>query len=160
MVALLGLCLAAQVRVAIPGTDVPATLQSLAVLLIGLTLRPVVALSATAGYLTLGLIGAPVFAMTTGLLGPTGGYLIGFLLAAIVMSVLRVRSPFPTYLRLVCAGAAGLAVLFTCGVTWRVIWLGMDWSAAALTSVAPFIGKALVELFLAAGAASMVSRRA
>lgn len=160
IVATLGLCLAAQARFPIPGTDVPATLQSLAVLLIGLTLRPQVAFWATLGYLVIGFLGAPVFASATGLLGSTGGYLFGFVLAATVISVTRTRSRSSTYFRLVCAGALGLTVLFACGVSWRVAWLGMDWSAAALTGVAPFMVKALVELFLAAGAALMMSRRA
>lgn len=160
MVAALGLCLAAQVRFPIPGTDVPATLQSLIVLLIGFTLRPAVAAGATLGYLAIGLLGAPVFASATGLMGSTGGYLIGFVVAATVMSVARPKRLSPGYFRLVGTGAMGLILLFACGVSWRVTWLGMDWSAAALTGVAPFVVKASVELFLAAGAASMMSRRA
>jgi len=79
------IALAARVSLAIPGTPVPATLQTLAVLLAGALLGPRGGVASVGAYLMAGLAGAPVFAAGGGavyLLGPTGGYLLGFLPAA------------------------------------------------------------------------------
>ncbi len=76
------IALAARMSLAIPGTPVPATLQTLAVLLAGALLGPAGGVASVAAYLAAGLAGAPVFAAGGGaisLLGPTGGYLLGFL---------------------------------------------------------------------------------
>lgn len=76
------IALSARLQFPVPGTPVPATLQSLAVLLSGGCLGSWGGLLAVLTYLSAGLTGAPVFALGGGpasLLGPTGGYLIGFL---------------------------------------------------------------------------------
>ena len=148
--------LAAQVRVPVPGTEVPMTLQLLAVLLTGLSLSPKEAAAVLSIYLAVGTLGLPVFSPgSTGLVGPTGGYLVGFIPAAWVMSTLRGQRR-GTVARLLGAGAIGVAVVFFCGIGWRLAWLNGDWRLALQTGLFPFALKAMVELGLAAALAVTV----
>lgn len=75
----------------VPFYPVPLTMQTLAVLLVGGLLGPRLGASAVAGYLAIGLMGAPVFHNGLGgfavFAGPTGGYLVGFLPAAFLMGL-------------------------------------------------------------------------
>jgi biotin transport system substrate-specific component len=76
------LALSAKIQLPVPGSPVPATLQSLAVILAGSLLGPWGGMTSVAAYLAAGIAGAPVFAFGGGpsyLMGPTGGYLLGFL---------------------------------------------------------------------------------
>jgi len=144
--------LAAQVKVPLPWTDVPMTLQSPAVLLAGLALSPAASVAAMVLYLCCGAAGLPVFTPgSQGLAGPTGGYIVGFVAAAWTIAVLRggLNAPAP---RMVAAAFCGMCVLFACGVCWRAVWAsayGVDPGVAALTGLAPFIPKALIEIGLA-----------
>jgi len=141
--------LAAQVRIPVPGTEVPMTLQLLGVLLAGLLLPPSQAAAALSAYLILGTAGVPVFSPgSTGLGGPTGGYLVGFIPAAWLMSVLRGRADAGVS-RIIWAGTVGVAVVFVCGIGWRIAWLAGDWRLALQTGLLPFALKAMVELCLA-----------
>jgi biotin transport system substrate-specific component len=141
----------AQVRIPFPGSDVPYTLQSLAVLVTGLTLAPSAAAAATILYLACGVAGLPVFTPgSAGLFGATGGYLFGFAFAALTISL--VRGPSTSTVRLIVAGSTGLVVLFACGLAWRYVYaiiFGLDAGALLATGVVPFIPKAIVELLLA-----------
>ena len=87
-------------KIAVPFYPVPMTLQTLLVLFIGLTYGRILAPLTVALYLFQGAIGLPVYANGGGvvyLLGPTGGYLIGFLVAVIILSQLCLlyTSPSP-----------------------------------------------------------------
>ena len=90
VVAAVGL-LTASAYLSVPFFPVPLTMQTLAVLLIGGMLGPVLGASAVAGYVALSAAGAPVFHNGLGgpvvVAGPTGGYLIGFIAAAFVMGL-------------------------------------------------------------------------
>jgi len=141
MVALL-----AQVRV--PLTPIPMTLQLLGVMLAGFWLPPVSAGAAMLLYLLLGVAGLPVFAFgSLGLVGPTGGYLVGFLVAAVAISAMRGRSR--SWARLLFSGALGALVVFGLGVLWQVSVFGWSLSTALGLGVTPFVPKAVVELGLA-----------
>lgn len=143
------LALSAQVRVLVPGTDVPMTLQPLAVLVIGLVLPPGQALSAVVLYLVCGTFWLPVFAAgSAGILGPTGGYLVGFAVAAWVVSALRGAGGAATA-RLAVAGTVGMVIIFALGVSWRAVWLGGDLTVAVATGLIPFTAKAVLEVALA-----------
>lgn len=143
--------LAAQVRIPVLGTVVPMTLQLLAVLLAGLMLRPGPAAGAMLAYLALGTLGLPVFcAGSLGVMGPTGGYIVGFVGAAWLVSVFR-GDESAGAARLLVAGAIGLIVVFAIGVGWQVVWFGGDLRLAVATGFLPFVMKALVELLLAVG---------
>lgn len=150
--------LAAQMRFPIPGTEVPMTFQLLAVLLVGLSLSPKQSAAALSAYLLLGSVGLPVFSPgSIGVWGPTGGYLVGFIPAAWLISVLRGRGGSGAW-RHLGAGAVGIALVFVCGIGWRVAWLAGDWRLALQTGLLPFALKAMVELCLAVALVTMAHR--
>lgn len=150
--------LGAQVRIPVPGTDVPMTLQPLAVLLAGLLLSPAAAVSAVAIYLAAGTLGAPVFAAGSGgLSGATGGYLAGFLVAAWAVAGLR-GGPSASFARLVLAAAVGMFCVHALGVLWRTMFFGGNLGLAISTGFLPFVMKTGVEVFLAGTIASQVRR--
>jgi len=152
-------CLGAQVRMPIPGTDVPLTLQLLAVLLTGFALTPARATTAVLLYLLGGAAGLPVFAPgSAGLIGPTGGYIVGFVAAALLVSVLKGGGE-AGFARLLAAGAVGTVAVFAVGVGWRVVWFGGDARFAVVTGLTPFVVKAVVELLFAVILVSMVRAR-
>lgn len=141
--------LGARVRVAIPWTDVPMTLQLLAVLLIGFSLEPALALGGMLTYLACGTAGLPVFtAGSLGLPGPTGGYLVGFVLAAWVVSNLRGGRAAGVG-RLLLAGVTGVASVLVPGVLWHAAFVGGDVWLSVDMALVPFVPKAVVELLLA-----------
>lgn len=153
------MALAAQVRIPVSGTGVPMTLQSLAVLLCGLSLTPPRAVAAMLLYLGCGTLGLPFFAGGLGgLLGPTGGYLIGFVVAAGVVSSLKGNGQV-RFLRAVLAGLMGMVVLFAIGVGWLVVWLGGNVKLAIATGLVPFAVKTLVETLMAATLVGLWQRR-
>lgn len=152
------IAIGAQVRVPLPGTDVPMTLQPVAVLLAGLMLTPGTAVSAMVLYLAAGSLGAPVFAAGSGgVLGATGGYLVGFVAAAWVVSKLR-GGPAAGFVRLSAAAATGLLCILTLGVLWRTAFFGGNFGLAFSTGFLPFVIKAGVEILLSASIASRVRR--
>lgn len=147
--------LGAQVRIPVPWSDVPLTLQVLAVLSTGLMLPPAGAVAATLLYLVCGVAGLPVFAVgSAGLAGPTGGYLVGFVLAAGLVSALR-GGREAGFGRLLAVSAVGSLVILALGALWRVVlacaWglFGGDTGLAVTTGLMPFLAKTVVEVFLA-----------
>lgn len=141
------MALGAHVRVHVPGTDVPMTLQLLGVLFTGYVLSPRRAAAAALLYVAGGTVGLPMFAPgSEGLAGLTGGYIVGFVVAAWMLSVLT-HGGSHGLLRLAGAGTAALAVVFALGVGWRIALLG-DVRVAVLTGFVPFALKAVVELIM------------
>jgi biotin transport system substrate-specific component len=149
---------AAQVSIPLPFTPVPFTLQPMVVLLGAAALGSRLGASAQVLYLVAGLAGLPVFAASpvlpqgvARLLGPTGGYLMSYPLAAFLTGYMAERGLDRRYLTSVSAMAAGLAVIFTCGVLWLAF--GMPHagvSAAVASGLVPFLPADIVKLFLAA----------
>ena len=151
---------AAQVSVPLPFTPVPFTLQPMIVLLGGAALGSRLGLASQILYLLIGLAGAPVFAWSPvlpqgllRLLGPTGGYLMSYPLAAFVAGALAERGFDRRYLTSACAMAAGLAVIFTCGVIW-LAWFARPAAAglelALSTGLYPFLPADLIKVAIAA----------
>ena len=112
-------------------------------------------------YLAAGLAGLPVFAASptlpqgpARLLGPTAGYLLSYPLAAWVAGVLARRGLDRRYLTSVVAMAAGLAVVFICGVLWLALFApGADTrslDAALAVGFYPFVVADVIKLCLAA----------
>ena len=133
--------IAAGAFVAIPVGPVPFTLQVLFVLLAGMVLGPRLGAASVVAYLALGLL-APVFAGGASgfgaLLGPSGGYLWGFVLAALVTGLVSLTGA-PTLLRLVGAGLLGLVPIYVLGTLWLALQLHMSAGTALATGVAPFV---------------------
>lgn len=147
------LVLASQIAIPLPGTPVPLTLQPFVVVLGGLLLGPLDAAAAMVIYLVAGAAGLPVFAPMGApglarLLGPTGGYLLAYPVAAAVAGWLGAgRERFATRL---LAAAAGILVLYAGGLAQLVIITG-SLAAATLLGVVPFAAADLVKSIVAAG---------
>ncbi|MDN7024403.1 biotin transporter BioY [Methanoculleus sp. FWC-SCC1] len=125
--------------ISIPFIPVPLTLQTLFVMLAGITMRRY-AVIPVAGYVLLGALGLPVFHNGTAglgmLLGPTGGFLIGFIAAALVAGLAYEQKN--EYLRIAgLAAASGVIYLF--GTAWLSYSASLPLLQAALLGVAPFI---------------------
>lgn len=150
--------LGAQVQVPVPGTLVPMTLQLAAVLATGCFLSAPLAMLAMTLYLAAGTAGLGVFAAgSVGLAGVTGGYLFAFVPAAGTISLLRGRHAGA--LRIMLAGACGVAIALSMGAWWQASWLGLNWDVALRMGVWPFLSKAMVELGLACAAYRIVEAR-
>ena len=153
---------AAQVRVPLPGTPVPMTLQTVAVLLSALTLGPWLGSASMVLYLLLGMLGTPVFAAavwTDGVFfGHTGGYLIGFVLAqpAIGMAA-RLSTVKSVWLRCLLATVAGNAVIFGCGLIWLSAWLDIGLTQTLELGLWPFMIGMVLKTGAAAGLGGITS---
>ena len=153
---------AAQVSFSIPFTEVPFTFGPMAVLMSGLALGPRLGLLSQVLYLTAGMLGAPVFAMSplpqgvARLIGPTGGYLMSYPIAAFVTGYLAERGFDRRLVTSVLAMLAGLAVIFTCGVLWLGLFARTPSSGPLGISVAldagfyPFVVADILKILVAA----------
>lgn len=139
-------------RVTIPLEPVPFTFQVLAVLLAGMLLGVRDGALSQLAYVGLIALNLPLDARALGsaaLLGPTAGYLYGFIPMAFVTGWLVERHARETWQRWL-AGAAGVVVLYACGVAGLMVSAGMDLEAAWAAGVAPFLVFDLVKAALAA----------
>jgi len=116
------LAIAAEVRVYVPFTPVPYTLQTFFVLLAGAALGPRLGAVALSSYLALGAVGVPIF--TGQWLGPTTGYLVGFVAAGWLIGTIARRVERPTMLRIVLAMVLGDVVLLVLGAAWLAFGVG------------------------------------
>lgn len=117
------LVLAAKIRV--PFWPVPLTMQTFAVLSIGAAFGPMLAGATLLGYLALGAIGLDVFTSSSAtsyglayMLGGTGGYLLGFLMAAMLLGLLARQGWDRHPARMLAAMLAGQVLIFAPGVLW------------------------------------------
>ena len=141
---------AAQIMVPIPGSVVPATLQGLAVLVVGGVLGPVGGLMALLIYLAAGAAGLPVFAPiglpgVSRLLGPTSGYLLAFPVAAMVTGALARRQSF---LRCLLACLIGMVIIHVGGIAMLSIMSGG--LTVPLKATSPLMLADIVKVVLAA----------
>ncbi len=152
---------AAQVSFPLPFTPVPFTLQPMIVLLGGAALGSRLGASSQILYLAAGVAGLPVFAHSpllpagaARLLGPTGGYLIAYPVAAWVVGALAERGFDRRYLRSVVAMTAGLAVIYGCGVAWLAFGTrippALGVRAALIAGAGPFFFADVVKILAAA----------
>jgi biotin transport system substrate-specific component len=146
-------------------TPVPLTLQDLAVLLVGLALGPTLGFSAMALYLAEGAIGLPVFnphglGGVAQLLGPTGGFLFAYPLAAAAAGTI-VRMVRSARLQWAVAAVAGIAfslILFAFGAGWFSKEMHLGAAATWHMAVAPFLPGAILKISAAAAIYSSLRR--
>ncbi len=147
------LLLAVSAQFKIPLYPVPVTGQTLVVLLIGMTYGPRLGGITVAAYLFEGALGLPVFAGGAAgvavLMGPTAGYLFGFLLAAIAMGYLAERGMGRTVVSTIAAMVIGNCVIYLCGALWLANFIGFAQAIAA--GVLPFLYGDALKLVVAAG---------
>lgn len=117
-------------KVQITTVPVPVTLQMLVVMVIGAAYGPRLAGATLAAYLALGAQGLPVFAGAVAgpayFAGPTGGYLLGFFLAAVAVGTLARAGWDRSPLSMAAAMAVGILCVYVPGV----VWLSASWGAA------------------------------
>ena len=155
---------AAQVSIQLPFTAVPLTLQPTIVLLGGLALGSRLGSASQILYLAAGIVGLPVFAASgvlppgpLRLLGPTGGYLMAYPVAAFLTGYLAERGFDRKYVTSVIAMLAGLLVIYAFGVTWLGLFArtvegaAPGINAAFFAGVYPFVIPDLIKLAIAAG---------
>ena len=139
----------AQVALPVPFSPVPMTLQGLAVIVVGGIFGSAAGAGALVLYLVAGIFGAPVFAMgSSGLvrvLGPTGGYLLAFPVAALVAGAVGERG---NLLRSFLAALLAMFVIHVGGWAWLALGLGGE--KAVAMGVAPFLVQDSFKVVLAA----------
>ena len=151
--------IAAQISVPLPFTPVPFTFQPMVVLVGAAALGSRLGMASQILYLALGIAGLPVFAASpllpqgaARLIGPTGGYLMSYPLAAFVAGSLAERGFDRRYLTAVLAMVCGLAVVFAGGLLWLTIASrpAGGFSAALAAGFLPFIVPDLLKILVAA----------
>lgn len=146
---------AAQLSFPLPFTPVPFTIQPMIVLIGAAALGSRLGALSQILYLMLGIAGLPVFAFSPELpqgvlrlMGPTGGYLMAYPLAAFVTGLLAERGLDRRYLTSILAMTVGLSVVFAGGVLWLASGVGM--SAALAVGLYPFVIVDVVKIVAAA----------
>lgn len=141
-------------KVQVPFFPVPMTMQVLVALLIGAAYGPRLAAITLGAYLAQGAAGLPVFAGTPEkgiglayMAGPTGGYLLGFLLAAITTGWLSERGGDRNPWRLAATGLAGIAAVYVPGLLWLGTLIGWDQPVLAY-GLWPFVPAEVLKLAL------------
>jgi biotin transport system substrate-specific component len=156
-------------KLKVPFYPVPMTMQTLVVLVLGAAYGWRLAVATVGLYLLQGALGLPVFADTPErgiglpyMMGPTGGYLVGFVVGAYVVGVLAERGFGRSILGMFAAMALGHLAIFVCGYAWlaalvgpKAAWVGGVVPFFAATALKTALGTALVPAIWA-----MVDRRA
>ena len=141
-------------QVTVPLKPVPITMQTFAILLIGMTYGSRLGAITMIVYLTEGAAGLPVFAGGTGgyihLFGPTGGYLWGFILAAFVIGWLAEHGWGKTFITTAAAMLVGNALLYIPGLLVLKGVLSLGWEETLASGLMPFLIGDSLKLLLAA----------
>lgn len=142
-------------QVAVPLIPVPVTGQTLAVLLVGATLGAARGAISLGLYAVLGIVGLPVFSdFGSGLpvvLGPTGGYILGFIVSAALVGWLSERAWERQVLKALATFAAGTLVVFAIGLPWLSVSLGLDLTQTLNAGLWPFLVGGAIKTAIAAG---------
>lgn len=149
------ICILGPLSIPIPFSPVPISMTNLAIYftiyVIGMKYGTISCLI----YLLLGFVGVPVFSAFTGgpakLLGPTGGYLFGFIFMALICGFFIDKWPSRLYLHLI-GMVLGTAVCYLFGTLWLAYQAGMSFQAALMVGVIPFLpgdlGKIIITMLI------------
>lgn len=147
------LALSAQVAVPLPFSPVPVTTQTLVVVLAGAILGSRLGALSVLVYLAEGMVGLPFFAKGGAglayLRGTTGGYLVGFVLAAVLVGLLVERGFGQNVRTTVLAMLLGNLALYSTGILWLQAVLQISFNKACMLGVVPFIMGDLYKLGVA-----------
>jgi biotin transport system substrate-specific component len=157
----------AQVSIPVPGSPVPVTGQTLAALLVGTTYGARLAFSTFATYLIAGIAGAPIFAPSATsanhgldrIMSATGGYLIGMLVASLVLGYLADRKADQKFLTSYPALLLGEVTIFGFGLTWLHYSLDLSWSATISAGLTPFIFGEILKVAIVGTTLPLIWRR-
>ena len=154
----------AQIAIPVPGSPVPVTGQTLAVYLIGTTYGARLGFATFSTYLLAGIAGAPVFApaATVGLArltGATGGYLIGMLVATLILGALADRKADQKFKTSFPALIFGSVIVFTFGLIWLNVSLNLTWAQTISAGLTPFIFGEIIKIAITATSLPLIWRR-
>jgi biotin transport system substrate-specific component len=162
LVALGTAVLALSAKINLPLPYVPMTLQTLVVLVIGAAYGWRLGAVTVAVYLAEGATGLPVFAGPMGglapLMGPTSGYLIGFVAAAFATGWLSERGWDRSMLLLFAAMAIGHIIILGCGFAWLAFGMKLGVGKAWSVGIAPFVAASLIKNALGAALVPAIRR--
>ena len=159
-----GMCLLTlSAKLQVPFYPVPMTMQTLVVLMIGMAYGRVLGTATVAAYLLASAAGLPVFAGTPErgiglayMMGPTGGYLLGFLISAWLMGALAERGWSNSFPLAAVAMIVGHAVILGAGFAWLAALLGVE--KAITVGLLPFLATTAVKCALGAVAVPPIWR--
>ena len=137
-------------KIQVPFWPVPMTMQTFVVLVLGVAYGWRLAGATVLLYLAQGALGLPVFAAGGGpayMAGPTGGYLVGFLLAAVAVGWLAERGWARSWTSTLAAMLIGTAIIFACGIAWLSTLIGLPKAIDA--GLMPFLLSEAVKIALA-----------
>lgn len=154
-------CVSAYIIIPLPFSLSPIALQTLIVNLTGYVLNAKQAFMTMLVYLLVGLAGVPVFTGGSAgpgkLFGPTGGYIIGFLVTAVFLAYFKgEKYSFKRYALLGCV--IGIPLIYVFGVVQLKLITGMGWDKAIMTGALPFIPLDIVKCLAAAVIAGPINR--
>lgn len=146
-------------QLSVPLWPVPITGQTLAVLVVGSALGARRGALSMVLYVMLGLVGLPVFADGASgagvLLGPSGGYLLGFVAAAAVVGWVAERFGDRRFTAALLSFALGTVVTFAAGMLWLAVSLGLDLQHTLEYGLYPFVVGGLAKALIGAGVTSL-----
>lgn len=149
-------------QLTIPLPLVPITGQTLAIGLAATILGSRFGTISVLLYLFIGAAGVPVFAEFSGgiskLVGPTGGYLVGFVPAAFIIGWVLEKTSF-TFRNAMIGNTIGMLVTLVFGTVWLKLALEMSWTAAFTSGFAPFIVVGVMKAALASWIGILVRNR-
>jgi len=151
--------LAVSAKVQVPFWPVPMTMQTLVVLLIGAHAGTRLAGLTVLAYLLEGAVGLPVFSTGAGLAfmaGPTGGYLVGFLVSALLVSFAVERGFTRSLPAALAVFVVGDLVILGLGVAWLSTLIGFE--KALMVGVLPFLPAEALKIALATASMPLVRR--
>jgi biotin transport system substrate-specific component len=158
--------LAAQISIHLGFTPVPITMQTFAVLLVGCSYGTVLGTASLVLYMLVGIAGAPVYAEQRSgwevFSGATGGYIVGFVVAAALTGYLAERGWDRRFATAVSVMLTGNVVIYAFGLPWLHHSLDVNWPTALELGLYPFVAGDTFKLYLAAlalpGAWKLVER--
>jgi biotin transport system substrate-specific component len=154
--------LALSAKVNLPLPYVPMTLQTLVVLAIGAAYGARLGVATVIAYLAEGAMGLPVFAGPVGglapLMGPTAGYLVGFVAAAFITGWLSERGWDRSVPLLFVAMGLGHIVILGCGFAWLAFGINLGSEKAWLVGIAPFVAATVIKNALGAAVVPAIRR--
>lgn len=140
-------------KIQIPFWPIPMTMQTYVVVVLGMAYGTRLGVATVVSYLVLGAVGLPVLAGTPErgiglayMIGPTGGYLVGFVVAAALAGELAARGWDRSFAWTLVAMTLAHLVIFVPGVAWLAASVG--WERAFAVGVAPFVGATVAKTLL------------
>ncbi len=145
------LCVSSYISIPLPFSLVPITAQTLVINMVALLLKPKKAGITVLIWILLGIIGLPVFSGGKAgfgvIAGPTGGYIIGYLAAVILIAMMKGKKN--RFLRNLISVFCGIPIIYAIGFPWMKLVTNMDWKAAFAAGVLPFIAGDIIKCIAA-----------